>query len=239
MRIRFTGKFLLAFLALIFFVHECHDWAHFVAARFVCGCWGIKSFDNWTLCTECNASPHTQVWIWFAGPLITYIIIWVSWWLMGRKQGTMQQSLGFSLLFSTIPLVRILAAMVGGSDETYGLRQLFQHPDKSNSHSVALAGLLLIILLTALPLLRALIRLRGWKEKLILFPIFLILPMYIDKWTYIGLNKLYATGFLNEESFPGVPILVLAWSLILMVILLATYKGPLLFLKPGREASYR
>jgi hypothetical protein len=239
MRIRFTGKFLLAFLTLIFFVHEGHDWAHFASARLICGCWGIKSFDNWTLCADCKASSHAQVWVWFAGPLITYIMIWFSWWLMNRKRGTMQQSLGFSLLFSTVPFVRILAAMAGGSDETYGLRQLFQHADKSNSHTIALAGLLMIILLTALPFLRAFMLLRGWKEKLILFPIFLIFPIYIDKWTYIGLNKIYATGFLNEESFPGVPILVLAWSLLLMVLLLATYKSLLLFFKPGRETSYR
>lgn len=235
MRIRFTAKFFLAFLALIFFIHECHDWAHFVMARLICGCWGTKSFDNWTLCTECTASAQAQVWIWFAGPFITYLIVWFGWWLMARKRTSMQQSLGFLFVFATIPFVRILAAMAGGSDETYGLRQLFQHPDKSNSHTVALAGLMIIILLTALPLLRAFIRLRGLKEKFLLFPAFLVLPMFIDKWTYIGLNKLASTGFLGDESFPGVSILVLAWTLLLIIILLSTYSALLLFIPPRRE----
>jgi len=235
MGIRFTGKYLVGFIALIFFVHECHDWAHFVAARLICGCWGIKSFDNWTLCDNCTGDSHSQVWIWFAGPLVTYIIVWLAWWLMSRNHTIKQQSLGFSLLFATIPLVRILAAMAGGGDETYGLRQLFQHDDKSNNHMVALAGLLVILLLTAIPLLKAFIRLRGWKEKIILFPLFLVLPMFIDKWTYIGLNKLSASGFLGEESLPGVSILVLAWSLFLMVVLLLTYKSMLFFLQPRRE----
>ncbi|MBS1597152.1 MAG: hypothetical protein JST75_02930 [Bacteroidetes bacterium] len=235
MVIRFNVKYLLGFLALIFFIHECHDWAHFLAGKIVCGCWGIKSFDNWTLCSDCTASAHTQVWIWFAGPLITYIIVWIAWWLMGKQRNSTEQSLGFLLLFATIPFVRILAAMAGGSDETFGLRQLFQHADKSNSHTVALGGLILIILLTALPLLRAFILLRGWTQRILLFPLFLILPIYIDKWTYVGLNKLAATGFLENESFPGVPMLVLAWSFLLMVILLSTYKSLLYFLEPKRQ----
>ena len=235
MRIRFTGKYLLAFLALIFLIHEAHAWAHFIMGRLICGCWGIKSFDNWTLCNHCNASTHSQVWIWFAGPVITYIVIWISWWLLNRKRDSPQKSVGFSLLFATIPFVRILAAMAGGSDETYGLRQLFQHADKSNSHAVALSGLILILALTGLPLLRAFMRLRGWKEKLIIFPIFLVIPMFIDKWTYIGLNKLSATGFLQDESFPGVPEFVLVWILLWTIVLLLTYKSLLLFLQARRE----
>jgi len=233
MRIKFTAVFLLGFIALIFFIHECHDWAHFISGRLICGCWGTKNFDNWTLSKDCNVSSRAQVLVWFAGPAVTYLIIWLSWGMMAKKKSSTVQSLGFSLLFAANPLVRILAAAAGGSDETFGLRQLFQHPDKSNSHAVALTGLILIIVLTAAPLLRAFMLLRGWKEK-ILFVLFLVLPMYIDKWAYIGLNKLAATGFLSDESFPGVPILVLAWTILLMVVLLSTYKSIMSFLLPRR-----
>ena len=234
MGIKFTCSYLAGFLALIFFVHECHDWAHFFAAHIVCGCSGIKSFDNWTLCSHCAASSRLQVWIWFAGPMVTYIIIWLGWWLMNWRHTAKQQSLGFSFLFATIPFVRILAASAGGSDETYGLRQLFQHADKSNSHAIALTGLISIIILTGPPFLRAFIRLRNWKEKLILFPAFLLLPMFIDKWTYRGLNKIAATGFLGNEILPGISMLVIAWSLFLLLILLLAYKNIMAFLKPVR-----
>jgi hypothetical protein len=239
MGIRITGRYLLGFLALIFFVHECHDWAHFIAARIICDCWGLKSFDNWTLCSDCTASSHLQVWIWFAGPLVTYFIVWLGWWLMSRDKTTSQQSLGFCLVFAAIPFARILAAATGGGDETFGLRQLFQHDDKSNSRTVALSALLLVLLLTLPALLKALMRLRDWKERLILFPIFLVLPLLIDKWVYAGLNKLSSTGFLGYESLPGVSILVLGWSLLLLVLLLLTYKSLLFFLQPWRQGRTR
>jgi len=230
MKIKFHFLYLPAFLALLFLEQELHDWAHFIAAEIFCGCWGSKGFDSWTICDHCAITKDIGVFIFFAGPFATYIIIWSAWWLMSHNHTGKQRSAGFALLFAAIPFVRILAAMAGGGDETRCLRELFQNADGSNRHIVALAGLFFVCLLTIPALLRAFILLPGLREKVFLFPIFLVVPMYVHQWILKGLmTKLLERGFLNNEVFPGIPILVIAWAFLWIMVLWLTYKNLLNF----------
>ncbi|PWT77136.1 MAG: hypothetical protein C5B59_04850 [Bacteroidetes bacterium] len=206
-------------------VHECHDWAHFLFARIICGCWGTKGFDTWTVCASCQALPRFQPYLYFVGPLITYIIIWIGFGQLNPKNRPTKRSLGFALVFAGIPFVRILAAAVGGGDETYGLRLLFQHADGSNRHTIAITGLVLVLLLTILPLLRAFLFLPSWIQKLLLFPVFLVAPMYLDHWIMQGMNQVLAMGFLKQEFMPGVPFLMILWIFLLVEILILTRKN--------------
>jgi hypothetical protein len=233
MKIKFSASYIPAFLSILLLSQEGHDWAHVIAARMICGCWGIKAFDNWTVCTSCLASVKQQVLIWIAGPAATYLIIWLGWWMMRRKNSATQKAFGFSLVFAAIPFVRILAALAGGSDETYALRLLFQHTDGSNRHIVALSGLLFILLMTIPALLRAFLLLPGWKERLFLFPVFLILPMYIERWILGAMNFLYSKGILANTVLPGTPLLIVLWTIFLLIIFAITYKSLFNFLQPS------
>ena len=138
MNIRLSLGYALAFLALLFLVHECHDWLHFISARVICGCWGIKKFDFWTICDQCNPTSFQQAVILLSGPLINYISLWAGWILMQPQNALTYKSMGFSLFFASLPLPRVLAATQGGSDETSALKLLFPNAAATHHHLVAL-----------------------------------------------------------------------------------------------------
>ncbi|HEX4851337.1 MAG TPA: hypothetical protein VFV08_11050, partial [Puia sp.] len=214
----------IGFISLMLLVHEFHDWAHFLVARIICGCWGSKGFDIWTVCPDCQPSPDLLPYIYFAGPFITYVFMWAGWLFLNPKNRPQKRSIGFALVFAGVPFVRILASIVGGGDETYALRLLFQHADGNNRHQVAAGGLALVLLFTIIPLLRAFLFLKNWKQKLLIFPIFLVTPMYIDHWIMQAMNRLLSMGFLKQELMTGVPLLVILWILLLFEILILTRK---------------
>jgi hypothetical protein len=226
MKLKLTPIYLVSFLTLVFGIHELHDWAHALTARLVCTCWGTREFDFWTFCPGCTASSGLRALAWLAGPLISYIMIWTSWTLMHPENPLHKKALGFSLLFASLPFLRILAALAGGGDETASLRLLFQHADGSNRHIVALAGLLLVLLLNLPALLRAFRLLPGSQKKIVIYLPFLLLPGYLDNWiVHTGLNKLAAKGILAMEVFPGMSLAVIAWSFLLLILWLLTGKS--------------
>ena len=50
MKIKITGKFIIAFLALTFVLLELHEIVHTGVGRIICGCWGLRDFNAWEIC---------------------------------------------------------------------------------------------------------------------------------------------------------------------------------------------
>jgi hypothetical protein len=233
MNFKINFGYFLAFLALLFLVHECHDWLHVISARIICGCWGIKRFDNWTICDQCNPTSFQHAAILLSGPVINYIAIWLGWLLMKPENTLNKKSLGFSLFFAALPLPRMLAATEGGSDETSGLKLLFPNAEASHHHVVTLAGLALIILLSLPAFIRALLLMRGWIGKAVVIPAFLVAPIFFDKWIVNGLmNKLLSTGFLSQPAFAGTSWLLVVWFCLLAAVVWVEKNKLMIFLKP-------
>ncbi|HXB43653.1 MAG TPA: hypothetical protein VNV85_06330 [Puia sp.] len=232
MKINFSVTYLLAFLSLLFLVQELHDWSHVLASEWICGCFGTKTFDSWTVCDNCEASGKILVLSILAGPTLTYILVWISWSLMGRGHSAGTKSFGLTLLFAANPFVNILAAFGGGGDITEAMRRLYQNPDGSNRHVVAIFALLIVLVLTVPPILRAIQMIKGNKEKLILIPAFLLLPNFMERlFVFKGMNWVLQQGIFQEEAFAGASLLVVVWLFILVIVLLASYKSILIFVK--------
>lgn len=230
MKITFSAAYVLAFLSLLFLVQELHDWAHVLTSEWICGCFGIKTFDKWTVCDNCDASGKIMVFSILAGPVLTYILVWTSWALMSRAHSAAVRSFGFTLLFATNPFINILAAVGGGGDITNAMRNLYQNPEGSNRHVVSILALLIVLILTVPPILKAIHMIKGNKEKLILIPAFLLLPNFIEKlFVFRGMNWLLEQGVFQEEAFAGAPLLVVMWIFILIILLLLSYKSILNF----------
>jgi len=223
MNIRIGLPYLLAFFSFFFLLNECHDWIHFLVAAIPCGCFGSKGFENWTPCKGCIPSEVWLVIIWLSGPALNYILIWAGWRLMDKSKSVRQQSAGLSLLLVPLPLARILAALSGGGDETYVMRMLFAHAD--NKHIAAISGLLLVLILTLPPLVRAFLRMPGWKAKFLWMPAMLYLPILIDHAVvrYI-LNPLLSKTTFSAQPLPGIPALVLVWGLCWLLLTVLTRK---------------
>ena len=236
MKIKFSVAYLLSFLALTFLIHELQDWMHVMIGEWVCGCWGSKGFNSWTMCEHSDVSGNILTFVWLAGPLLAYSIIWIAWSVLESKRATATWSIGFSLLFATLPLGRILAAAAGTADETNALRELFQHPNGSNHGVVVALGLILVLALTIPPIIKAIRITGGLKESLYIIPLFLVLPVIADYLVVgIGMNKLLSSDLMQEESLPGTPFLVLIWGVFCLIYLLSTYRNLLTLFKKSEH----
>ena len=224
MKLKPTPLYLLAFLSLVFLLHEIHDWIHVIFSGALCHCWGMRGFDTWTPCANCAPGSNQQVVGSMAAAIVMYVAIWASWFLMHPGNSLRRRSIGFSLLFATLPLMRIWHAILRDGDETSAFRAFFQHPRGQTAHMIMLGAALGFVLLMTLPaLIRAFMLLPGWKLKWLLYPVFLILPGLIDHWVvHDQLQHLLQSGMFPNFILRGVPTIVMAWLLLNLVVYLLT-----------------
>ena len=216
--------YLLAFFSLVFFIHEIHDWAHVIAAKFYCKYWGSRAFDIWAPSPVCKITTTQLAFCSLAGPVVNYIFLWMGWSLLSPQNELDRRTLGFSLVFAALPFPRLLAAAKGGGDETTGLHQLFPHVESGHIHTIALIGLAIVTLLCLPPLIRAFLFLPGWVRKVVIFPAFLVIPGLVDQWlVHDMLNKLIVKNVFIEEQIPGIPLIVFGWFILLSFLCLFTF----------------
>lgn len=119
MRIPLTWQYLLAFYCLGALMGMSHELAHHAAGFAICGDWGYKTFNSFVLAKGCEQSHPQTFWLaTLVGPvLFNYVPLWIGVWLM-RKTDEGAQLFGVTLVFCTVPALRIFSAFVGG-DETW------------------------------------------------------------------------------------------------------------------------
>lgn len=112
MRLPVPPRALAAFLAAQFVLGQAHELAHHLAARVVCGAWGTMTFDFFFL-PEGGAGRPAALWATFAGPALTYVLILLGGFLLGRGAARA----GLLLVFANLPLGRLAGALSGHGDE--------------------------------------------------------------------------------------------------------------------------
>jgi hypothetical protein len=220
MKLKLTPQFVLTFLALTFVMHEAHEIVHTSIGRLICGCWGERDFNAWGLCNACSEQQPYSIISTFAGPLFTFIMIWIGTNLIGKTKNERQHALGFSLIFANMPFARILTASFGGGDEVFGLNIIL------DNHSLAWAiGLTLILIITMVPLYKAFIVIEN-KRRIGWFVLFLLAPLFIDILVVLGLmNFLLENEILSDYWILGSPMLVTHWTAIVTLTFLLTRKN--------------
>jgi len=227
MKVKLTPLSFLSFFCLVFLIHELHDWAHFLTAASFCGCLGNRAFDSWTPCVLCNASTGGLALATLAGPLVNTFILWSGWMMMHPDNPPEKQSVGYCMVFAALPLPRIMAALGGGGDDTFALRQLFQRSTGSHHHFIAGAGLLIVVVLCLPPLIRAFMLVAGWIQRIVFFVLFLVLPGMVDHWlVHDQLNLLMAKGFLSHHILRGgTQLFPFVWLAVVLVLYLLSMKS--------------
>jgi hypothetical protein len=180
MKLKVTPLYILSFLFLVFLVHEVHDWAHTLVAWLSCSCWGSRVFNGWDFCAGCTVSSGQRALATIAGPLIDYVLLLVGWNNLHAENSVEEKSVGVALVFACLPLNLLMAAASGGGDLTDAI-QLIQIHRPMSRHSVHVVGMLLTMILTIPPMLRAFIQLPGYQGKLIAFPVLLLVPGWLDR----------------------------------------------------------
>jgi hypothetical protein len=217
MKLKLTPLYVLCFIALTFFIHEVHDWAHTLIAWVTTGCWGSRGFDSWTFC-QANAPYGKRVLAILAGPLVNFSILWAGWQRMTADEDDLiEHSIGVSMVFATLPFNSLLAAFQGGGDPTTALRFLFPH---GNHRFLSMVGLAIVAMVCIPPLVKAFVVLPWWMGKIFFFPVFLVVPAILDQWL-VGkmLNRwLIPPGTTQAVAYEW----VIGWTLLVMVIWLLT-----------------
>lgn len=123
MQLRIGWQYVVAFFALNGVISELHEQAHITTGRLVTGCYGERDFNVWQSCAEgSQAFPFAAP---LAGPLFSYLVMWVGAWLLLRAATPAGRSIGFTLVFAPLPFARVFTAVMGGGDEKIFLMRVF------------------------------------------------------------------------------------------------------------------
>jgi hypothetical protein len=200
-------------------MHEAHELVHTIVGRMICGCWGPRDFNVWTLCDGCYEQNNLALLSTFAGPLFSFAMIWAGLFLLNTPGDSRKQSLGFSLIFANNPFARVFTAAIGKGDEVSGLNNLL-----GNYQLSWILGLLIVLLFTLYPLYRSYKVIQN-KNRVGYFILFLLSGIILDLVFVMGLmNKLLKNGVLSDTWILGSPIIVTSFTVLVLVIFWTTRK---------------
>lgn len=117
MKIKITPAYIFTFLMLTFLLAELHEIAHTAMGRVICGCWGKRDFNEWSLCTTCESNSLGFIST-LMGPLFTFTISYWGAGMLKNDNPVEKSTLGFSLIFASAIFGRLLNVWpFGGGDE--------------------------------------------------------------------------------------------------------------------------
>ncbi|HEY4322992.1 MAG TPA: hypothetical protein VGN20_03370 [Mucilaginibacter sp.] len=232
LQIQLTFKNLLVFMFFFFLMHELHELAHIITGRIICGCWGTRDFNVWDLCRGCADQRWQSVIATFAGPVFTFIMLWVGrYWL---KYGATPQFRSLGLVFfilGNMQFGRIYMAVTGSGDEISGLRTIFLSSDHSNAQIIKTITIMIVSMICIPPLITAYKSIEN-KRKLLLYISFLVVPLILDTLIIlILLNGLLTKGILNQVWIMETPLFITLWFIFCVLMVAINYKSLINFAK--------
>lgn len=224
LEIQLTFKNLLLFLVFFFLMHELHELAHIFTGRIICGCWGTRDFNVWDLCSNCAKLKPLSVLATFAGPVLTFTMLWLGRYWVKHGRSTQYRSLGLLFILGNMQFGRIYMAITNSGDEVSGLRALFLNPDHSNFQLIRIIAVILVSVICIPPLMTAYQAIAN-KRKMLLYIGFIIIPLILDTViVLILLNGLLEKGVLNQEWIMGTSLLVAIWFAVCLLIVITNFK---------------
>lgn len=187
---------------------------HTATGRIICGCWGQRDFNVWSLCQGCYDRSSYAIAATFAGPLFTYLAIWVGVYFLKVRNTNQQKAFGFAMVFANNPFARIFTASMGKGDEVFGLKQLLH-----NNSLAWVSGLFIVLLFTIYPLYKAYTTIAN-KNRFGYFISFLLSTIALDIiFLFLVMNNLLKNGVLSNYWILGSPILVTVFTFAMLIIL--------------------
>jgi hypothetical protein len=217
-----TWRWLLATFFLALVAHEGHELIHTGVGRMICGDWGSRDFNVWSLAEGCESWLPTLM-----GPLFSWSLMWAGVSLL-RSGDEGRRWMGLAFIFAPNPLGRLLPALFGGGDEGVIARH-FLGREGPGARIAVIVVTFAIILPCLVAAWRALPERRRalWFILLFVGGILATGPLY-----FVLGNGLLSRGVLAEPGVMGAPVLVELCTVVSVVGLVATWK----WLKPTAGA---
>lgn len=219
MRIKLTLPLVIGFFALNMIMAELHEQVHIQTGYLVCGCYGVRDFNVWATCEQCNLQQWSFL-ATLAGPLFSCGLMWLgAWWM--TKSSDPQKFPGFLLIFANLPFARIFTAFVGGGDEKVVIQAV------SGISDPVIRRLIAIVLVTAICLPPMVIAYRklGNPRRLLWITGFAIVPLiYGMLYHHMFLNWLLGKGIGSRVYILGTPNLILAHFISMLLLFLIAHR---------------
>jgi len=231
MYLKLSFSYILTFLLLLIVMLELHEIVHILAGRWLCGCWGTRDFNVWSLCSGCEGSAWSW-WPTLAGPLFSFALMWVGmFWLSSANPA--RKAFGFALIFSNIPFGRISTVMMGGGDEMVVTRHFLK--DHWSRLSMILLCSAILLALGLPPIIKAYRTLTN-KRRGLWIAGFLTLPLlFLLLYVLTFLNSILNKGFLSTPWIMGTPLLITLHTALAFILLLLLRKR--LYFLPGSRST--
>ena len=203
-KIPLTWRYLLAFYCMGALMGMSHELAHHIAGVAICGDWGYKTFNHFELAQGCTTSHPGSYWLaTLAGPLLfNYVPLWIGFVLM-RKRDAGTRLFGVSLVFSTVPALRLMSVMKWG-DETVLVNHFF-----AGSSGAMWTMKIVALALIVPPVYLAWRRISNRYRPLVFTLFFIGVPLTVFYVVGIVLEGLIIKRHVLAETLWGVPYMVL------------------------------
>ncbi len=119
-----SWRYVVAFAALTMLCGTSHEFVHHFTGAALCGAFGTKTFNSFTLAEGCDADVMKGYWAAMAGPIFTFGLMWVGF-VMLRSGREARRLMGLALVFANFPINRMLFVLLGSNDEQYASRMMF------------------------------------------------------------------------------------------------------------------
>lgn len=214
--LKITLKYCLAFYCVIMLYTSLHELVHHFVGFLICGEWGYKSFNYFT--TACEDRPDIYLST-YAGPLFTYIMMYVGMYMLRSETSNYRKHLGFAMIFAQLPAQRLSGPLLRMNDEYYATVKIFGRPDL-NYWLVSL-----ILLAICIPPLVKAYRVIANKRRLGWFLFyFLLFPYLLWGPFFVGLEYLMVNRGFLDQTVIGIGLLFIINEIVTIVLYLYTKK---------------
>lgn len=227
MKIKLTPKNTVALVFLSFFMQETHELAHTSIGRLICGCWGERNFNVWSVCKGCSSEQPLSLLATVAGPFYSFSIIWIGYYLL-TKPSSKLKSAGFSLIVASMPFSRVLTPVFGSGDEVLVLNRLL------NNHTLAWVISLALVFLLAIPPVVKIWHTIQNKPKGLWITSLLLVPFLLTGLVVFAIlqESLLNKGVLSDYWILGSPVLVTVWLILCVIVCIVLGRSLTTILQP-------
>jgi hypothetical protein len=186
-----------------------HELVHHFAAFLVCGEFGYKSFNSFEAACESDAV------YWFAtlaGPLFSYIVMYVGAYFIIRGTTNFKKHLGFALIFAQLPMQRMTGPLLQQNDEWWTVWHVWGSSDFNWWIT------LIVIWLLCIPPMVVAYRAIKNKRKLLWFLLyFLLLPYILLAPLFLTLEYLMLEKNILSQTVIGIGLLFLINEIVTII----------------------
>lgn len=215
-KLKITWRYCIAFYCLGMLYASLHELIHHFVGYLVCGSWGIKTFNYFE--TTCESLQISYI-ATYAGPIFSFLMMYVGVYFLRKNSTPFKKHLGFALIFSQLPLQRMINPIFRMNDEYYATSQLFGHTE------IVYWSVILIIWLICIPPLIKAYRVIENKYRLLWFIFYLgFFPYLLIGPFFFGLEYLMVEKNILSQPIIGIGLLFIINEIVTVIGYVLTKK---------------